>query len=132
NSGLPITHGLSYNTCCSILFSLISNSSSFYSSIRRIHFDDKNSMSSDLCYDWLFNDKNILRFPNLKSLILIRCGSIESVVQSLFYLIKHQLDDLTLTFDKHVFDRLFYAKRYLSVVCTNPSEKYSEENPDYF
>ncbi|CAF3587656.1 unnamed protein product [Rotaria sp. Silwood1] len=81
NSGILITHGLSYNKCCSILFPLILNSSSVYSSIRRIHFDDKNSISSDLCYEWLFNDKNILRFPNLKSLILIRCGSIESVVQ---------------------------------------------------
>ncbi|CAF1024723.1 unnamed protein product [Rotaria sp. Silwood1] len=81
NSGILITHGLSYNKCCSILFPLILNSSSVYSSIRRIHFDDNNSISSDLCYEWLFNDKNILRFPNLKSLILIRCGSIESVVQ---------------------------------------------------
>ncbi|CAF3553227.1 unnamed protein product [Rotaria sp. Silwood1] len=115
NSGILITHGLSYNKCCSILFPLILNSSSVYSSIRRIHFDDKNSISSDLCYEWLFNDKNILRFPNLKSLILIRCGSIESVVQSLFYLIKHQLDELTLTFDQHVPKlRCFSLKTFIS------------------
>ncbi|CAF4968342.1 unnamed protein product, partial [Rotaria sp. Silwood1] len=115
NSGILITHGLSYNKCCSILFPLILNSSSVYSSIRRIHFDDNNSISSDLCYEWLFNDKNILRFPNLKSLILIRCGSIESVVQSLFYLIKHQLDELTLTFDQHVPKlRCFSLKTFIS------------------
>ena len=63
-----------------------------------------------LCYEWLFNDKKILRFPNLKSLILTRCGSIEPVVQSLSYLIEHQLDELTLTFDKQVFMQIFYVR----------------------
>ncbi|CAF0839205.1 unnamed protein product [Rotaria sordida] len=116
NSGLLITHGLSYNKCCSILFPLILNSSSLSSSIQRIHFDETNSIACDLCYEWLFNDKNILRFPNLKSLVLTRSGSIEPVVQSLFYLIQHQLDELTLTFDKHVFQRFYYIKKYLSVV----------------
>ncbi|CAF3967221.1 unnamed protein product, partial [Rotaria sp. Silwood1] len=81
NNGLVTTHGLSYNKCCSILFSLILNSSSLSSSIQCIHFDGTNSMSSDLCYQWLFNDENILHFPYLKSLILTRCGSIELVIQ---------------------------------------------------
>ncbi len=124
NSGLLITHGLSYNKCCSILFPLILNSSSLYSSIRRIHFDDTNSISSDLCYEWLFNDKNILHFPNLKSLILIRCGSIEPVVQSLFYLIKHQLDELILTFDHHVFERFFYVKKNLVVLSDKGNQSF--------
>ena len=48
NSGLLITHGLSYNKCCSILFPLILNSSSLCSSIQRIHFDETNSIACDL------------------------------------------------------------------------------------
>ncbi|CAF5014013.1 unnamed protein product, partial [Rotaria sp. Silwood1] len=67
-NGLVIAYGLSYNKCCSILFPLILNSSSLCSSIQRIHFDGINSMSSDLCYQLLFNNKNILHFPHLISL----------------------------------------------------------------
>ncbi|CAF5169647.1 unnamed protein product, partial [Rotaria sp. Silwood1] len=103
NSGLLITHGLAYNKCCSILFPLILNSSPLSSSIQRIHFDGSNSIASDLCYEWLFNDKKLFHFPNLKSLVLGQCGSIKPIVQSLSYLVQHQLDELTLTFDKHVF-----------------------------
>ncbi len=61
-------------------------------------------------------NKNILRFPNLKSLVFTRCGSIEPVVQNLLCLIQHQLDELTLTFDEHVFKRFHYMKKHLSVV----------------
>ncbi|CAF3943825.1 unnamed protein product, partial [Rotaria sordida] len=102
NSGLLITHGLSYNKCCSILFPLILNSSPLSSSIQRIHFDGSNSIASDLCYEWLFNDKKLLHFPNLKSLVLGQCGSIKPIVQSLSYLVQHQLDELILTFNKHI------------------------------
>ncbi|CAF1145748.1 unnamed protein product [Rotaria sordida] len=102
NTGLRITSDLPYNKCSS-LFLLILKSSSLSSSIQRIHFDETNSIASDLIYEWLFNHNNILNFPNLKSLILIRCGSIEPVVRSLFYLIEHQLDELTLTFDDTMF-----------------------------
>ncbi|CAF4853459.1 unnamed protein product [Rotaria sp. Silwood1] len=116
NNGLVIAHGLSNNKCCSILFPLILNSSSLSSSIQRIHFDGINSMSSDLCYQLLFNNKNILHFPHLKSLILTRCGSIEPVIQSLVYLIKYQLDELTLTFDDDIFTRLFFLRKCLSKV----------------
>ncbi|CAF1348708.1 unnamed protein product [Didymodactylos carnosus] len=98
NSGLVFTCDLSYNKYSTILFPLISNSALF-SSIRRIHFDGRNSSTYDLCYEWLFSDENILRFPNLKSLILTRCGSRKSIFQSLPYLIEHQLDELTLTFE---------------------------------
>jgi hypothetical protein len=113
NTGLVIQQGLSYNKCSSILFPLIINSSSLCSSIQRIHFDETNSISCDLIYEWLFNDKGRLRFPNLKSLIITRCGSIESVFRSLPYLIEHQLDELTLTFDQNVLRRLSYVKRHL-------------------
>ncbi|CAF2918824.1 unnamed protein product [Rotaria sp. Silwood2] len=111
NSGLAIRRGLSYNKCCSILFPLILNSSSLSSSIRRIHLDGNNSSAYDLCYEWLFNDKNILHFPNLKSLVLTQCGSIRSIVQSLLYLIQYQLDNLTLTFDNSVLYQMLYVKR---------------------
>ncbi|CAF4061296.1 unnamed protein product [Rotaria magnacalcarata] len=102
NTGLRITSDLAYNKC-STLFSLILKSSSLSSSVQRIHFDETNSIASDLIYEWLFNHNNVLNFPNLKSLILIRCGSIEPVVRSLLYLIEHQLDELTLTFDDTMF-----------------------------
>ncbi|CAF4959792.1 unnamed protein product, partial [Rotaria magnacalcarata] len=102
NTGLRITSDLAYNKC-STLFSLILKSSSLSSSVQRIHFDETNSIASDLIYEWLFNHNSVLNFPNLKSLILIRCGSIEPVVRSLLYLIEHQLDELTLTFDDTMF-----------------------------
>ncbi|CAF4052532.1 unnamed protein product, partial [Rotaria sp. Silwood1] len=75
-------------------------------------------------YEWLSDDKNILRFPNLKSFILIRCGSIEPVVQSLFYLIKHQLDELTLIFDEHVFNQFYYIKKDLSVASNKGNQSF--------
>ncbi|CAF1506480.1 unnamed protein product, partial [Rotaria sordida] len=50
NNGLLITHGLSYNKCCSILFPLFLNSSSLSSSIQYIHFDETNSISCDFSY----------------------------------------------------------------------------------
>ncbi|CAF1493825.1 unnamed protein product [Rotaria sordida] len=106
---------LSYNKSCSILFSLIFKSLYLCSSIKRIHFDGTNSMACDLSYEWLFNDKNMLRFPNLKSLILTRCGLIESLVQTLFNLIKHQLDELVLTFDESVFHRMNYVKDHMPI-----------------
>lgn len=102
---------LSYKKCCSILFPLILRSPSLCSSIQRIHFDGTNSIADDLSYEWLFNDKKILHFPYLKSLILTQCGSIEPVVQSLLYLIEHQLDELTLSFNKFVYRRMCYVKK---------------------
>ena len=111
NSGLLFTRGLSCNKYFTILFPLISNSSSLSSCIRRIHFDGTSSSAYDLCYELLFNDENILRFPNLKSLILTQCGSINSIFQGLPYLIEHQLDELTLTFDDQLFQQVFYVKR---------------------
>ena len=109
NSGLVFTCGLSYNQYSTRLFPLISNSSSIVSSIRRIHFDGRSSSAYDLCYEWLFTDENIPRFPNLKSLILTECGTTNSILQSLPYLIEHQLDELTLTFDAELFQQRFYV-----------------------
>ena len=105
------TNGLPYHKYRSILYSLISQSPSLCSSIRNIHFDGSNSTSYDLCYQWLFNNENILRFPNLKSLAFTRCGSIKSVVHSLLYLVEHQLDELTLAFDRYVFNQFYHMER---------------------
>ncbi|UJR29133.1 hypothetical protein I4U23_010347 [Adineta vaga] len=90
NSGLLISNGLSYSKHCSIIFPLILNSLPLCSSIRRIHLDDINSMACDFCYEWLFSGQNVLRFPNLKTLILTRCGTIVPVIQSLTHLIRYQ------------------------------------------
>ncbi|CAF3887456.1 unnamed protein product [Rotaria sordida] len=123
NSGILITQGLSYNKCSSILFPLIINSSSLCSSIQRIHFDETNSIACDLIYQWLFNEKKILHFSNLKSLILTRCGSIKAVVQSLSYLIEHQLDELTLTFNQQGFRRVRYEKKDLQMISDAEIER---------
>jgi len=119
NSGLVITRGLSYYKCRSILLPLIFNSSSLSSSIQRIHFDGRNSSAYDLCYECLFNDKNILYFPNLKSLSLTQCGSIRSVVQSLLYLIEYKLDNLTLTFANRGLQDMLYYSKYRSLITSN-------------
>ncbi|CAF3556250.1 unnamed protein product, partial [Rotaria sp. Silwood2] len=124
NTGLIIKQGLSYNKLSSLLFPLILNSSSLSSSIRRIYFDGTNSIACDLSYELLFNDKKILRFPNLKSLILTRCISIEPIVQSLSYLMEHQLDELTLTFDDQVFIRNFYVDEHLSMASDIGSQSF--------
>ncbi|CAF4886986.1 unnamed protein product, partial [Rotaria sp. Silwood2] len=82
DTGLVITLDSSYNKFYSILFPLILNSSCLSSSIQRIYFDEANSIVWDFIYQWLFNHKEILLFPNLKSLILTRCRSIEPLTES--------------------------------------------------
>ena len=110
NSGLVLTCGLSYHKYSTTLLPMITNSSSLSSAIRRIHFDGGNSSAYDLCYEWLFNDEKVLRFPNLQSLILTRCQSMKLIFQSLPYLIQHQLDEFTLTFDDEMFLQIFHAE----------------------
>ncbi|CAF3564796.1 unnamed protein product [Rotaria sp. Silwood1] len=111
NNGLVIINpGLSYNKCNSILLPLISNPLlPFASCIQRLHFDGTICNDSDLSYKWLFdNDKKILHFPNLKSLILTRCLLVQPLIKSLPILIKYQLDELILTFDKDIITLLRY------------------------
>ena len=117
NDNLFSTHGLSYQKCHSILHSIISNSLFLCSSIQNIHFDGSNSTSYALCYRWLFDDQNVLRFPNLKSLAFTRCGSIEPVIRSLLYLVEHQLNELTLTFDQYVFHRFKHLALHFSMTA---------------
>ncbi|CAF3361200.1 unnamed protein product [Rotaria socialis] len=122
NTGLIIKQGLSYNKFSSLFFPLILNSSSLSSSIRRIHFDETNSIICDLIYELLLKGRNILRFPNLKSLILTRCISIEPIIQNISYLIEYQLDELTLTFDHQVFIRDFYVDEHSSMASDTEKE----------
>jgi len=109
--------GLSYNKCYSKFFSLFNHSSllSFCSSIRNMCFDGTNSIACDINYEWIFfqdnNDKKILRFPNLKSLIVTQCWLSESLIENLSLLIQDQLDDLTLTFDPEMFNSFQYERR---------------------
>ncbi|CAF2938807.1 unnamed protein product [Rotaria sp. Silwood2] len=124
NTGLIIKQGLSYNKLSSLFFELILNSSSLSSSIRRIHFDETNSIVCDLIYELLFNGRKILRFPNLKSLVLTRCISIEPIIQSISYLIEYQLDELTLTFDHQVFIRDFYVDEHLSMASDTGNKSF--------
>jgi hypothetical protein len=90
---------------------LISRSSSLLTCIERIDIDGTNSNACNLIYEWLFDDdKHIFRFPNLKSLILTQCLLIEPLLKVLPPLIKHQLDELTLTFDREMIELLKESK----------------------
>ena len=109
SSGIIIKEsGLSYNKCYSRLFPLF-NHSSFCSCIRRMRFDGTNSIACDINYQWIFfenNNKKVLRFPNVESLIVTQCWLSESLIENLSLLIRHQLDELTLIFDKEMFKSL--------------------------
>jgi len=121
NNGLIIIEpGLSFTKCHSILFPLISRSSSLLTCIQRIHIDGANSNVYDLIYEWLFDDeKHMFRFPNLKSLILTQCLLIKPLLKALPSLIKHQLDELALTFDRDMIKLLRKSKsnELLSINC---------------
>lgn len=117
DNGPFTTHGLTYQKCVSIL-SLISNSPFLSSSIRNVYFDGSNSNTYDLCFEWLFDDQKILRFPNLKSLTFIRCGSIKPIIFSLLHLVEHQLNELTLTFDELCF---WSISLLIAAICTLPA-----------
>ena len=72
-------------------------------------FHGTNSMSSNISYQGIFfhnNDKIMLHFPFLKSLVLTRCCLSGALIQNLSLLIENQLDELTLTFDKDAFHAL--------------------------
>jgi len=99
--------GLSYKKFSKILLPLIFNSLSLCSSIKYIHVDGINSICFYLIYQDIFSyndDKLILRFPNLKSLYISRCLLSESLIQTLSFLIQYQLNELTLTFDKNIYE----------------------------
>ncbi|CAF0998932.1 unnamed protein product [Rotaria sordida] len=97
---------LSYKKFSLILLPLIYKSSSLSSLIKYIHFDGTNSNSYNVIHQFLFynNDKQILCFPNLKSLKITRCLLSQSLIQTLSLLIQNQLNQLTLTFDEEMIE----------------------------
>ncbi|CAF3900169.1 unnamed protein product [Rotaria sp. Silwood1] len=107
--------GLSYKKFSKLLLPLIFNSLSLSSSIKYIHFDGLNSICFNLIYQDIFsyNDKSILRFPNLKSLYITRCLLSVSLIQTLSFLIQYQLNQLTLTFHQDIYET-FSNERELS------------------
>ena len=109
SNGLLINQSdLSFNKISSLLFPF----SSLTSSIRRIHFDETNSNISDSIDECLFDkEKNLFRFPNLQSFILTQCYSIKPFINILPLLVKHQLDELILTFDRDFYRLLRYSSR---------------------
>ena len=128
NNAFFTTHGLPYYKCRSVLYSVIFNCQYLCLSIKKIHFDGSNSTSYDLCYRWLFNDQNNLRFPNLKSLAFTRCGSIRSIIRSLLYLIEHQLEEIKLEFDSYVFHQFDDLKSHFSRISDSKNENLVKAN----
>lgn len=97
---------LSYKIFSLELLPLICDSSLFFSQIKNIHFDGTNSNSYNIIDKFLFHDdnKNILRFNNLKSLRITRCLISQPLIQILSLLIQNQLNHLTLTFDEEMIE----------------------------
>ncbi|CAF2557937.1 unnamed protein product [Rotaria sp. Silwood2] len=109
--------GLSYKKFSLILFPLICNSS-LSSFIKYIHFDGTNSNSPDLIHECLFynNDKQILCFPNLKSLKITQCLLSQSLIQTLSLLIQLKLDQLALTLDEDMVELIRNPKQRWRII----------------
>jgi hypothetical protein len=93
-----------------ILWSIIS-SSSLSASIQRIHVDGAKSVFFNHMSEWIFQEK-IIRFVNLKSLILTRCYLSEVLINNLSLLVQYQLDELKLIIDKDTFEMFYYNKEH--------------------
>ena len=100
--------GLSYNQCQSILLPIISNSS-ISADIQRIHIDGTHLNSSYFITEWIFHEK-VIRFVNLKTLILTQCDLSEILITHLSLLIEYQLEELILMFDEDIFEMFNYKE----------------------
>ncbi|CAF2675635.1 unnamed protein product [Rotaria sp. Silwood2] len=99
HSGIIISEiDLSLNKYQSILCS-INSYSTLSASIKRIHIDGAKSIFFDIISEWIFQE-NLIRFVNLKSLILTRCCLSEILINNVSLLVQYQLDELILTIDK--------------------------------
>ena len=117
-NGIVINNlNFTYKNFSEILLPLILNSSSLSSNIKYIYFNGINSISFDFIYQKIFywNDKQINPFPNLKSLYLTRCLLSQSLIEILCFLIQYHLNQLTLTFDKLIYNRFRYQSEFLSL-----------------
>jgi hypothetical protein len=98
---------VSFNRCHSIILSRICNLSSFFACVQSINIDGTNSNCCDVISQWIFHE-NILRFVNLKRLVLTECYVTETLIYNLSLLIQDQLDELILKFDKDIFQMFSY------------------------
>ncbi|CAF3338389.1 unnamed protein product, partial [Rotaria sp. Silwood2] len=93
---------LSFNKCYSIITSKINDLSFILNCIQSIYIDGINVNCCDIISEWIFHSK-ILRFINLKKVILRKCYLTENLIENLSLLIEYQLNELVLTFDNDVF-----------------------------
>lgn len=99
--------GISYKKLSSILFPLINNSLQFSSSIKHIHIDGENSLFYDTICEYILSNndnKQNMKFLNLKSLYINQCFLSQSLSETLCFLIQNQLEELRLSFDKDLFE----------------------------
>ncbi|CAF3284294.1 unnamed protein product [Rotaria sp. Silwood2] len=112
---------LSFNRCHSIITSKINNISSVFDCIKWIHIDGTNSNCCDIISHWIFHSK-IVRFINLKKLILTKCYLTEKLIENLSLLIQYQLNALVLSFDQDMFESN-NSQRMSRITCFNQKSK---------
>ncbi|CAF1447353.1 unnamed protein product [Rotaria sordida] len=111
NYGIVISEKcFSFNKCHSIMTSNISDFSSFLASIKWIYVDGTNSNCCDIISEWIFHSK-ILRFVNLKKIILKKCYLTIKLIENLSFLIQYQLDVFIFAFDTDIFELIDYERR---------------------
>ncbi|CAF3328527.1 unnamed protein product [Rotaria sp. Silwood2] len=88
----------------------ISDFSSFFPSIKWIYVDGTNSNCCAIISEWIFHSK-ILRFVNLKKIILKQCYLTIKLIENLSFLIQYQLDVFIFTFDEDIFELIRYERR---------------------
>ncbi|CAF1266246.1 unnamed protein product [Rotaria sordida] len=105
---------LSFNKCHSIITSKINDLSFILNCIQSIYIDGIYVNCSDIISEWIFHSK-ILRFINLKKVILRKCYLTENLIENLSLLIEYQLNELVLTFDNDVF-KSYQCQRLLRII----------------
>ena len=87
---------------------IISNSS-ISADIQRIQIDGTHLNFSYFITEWIFHEK-VIRFVNLKTLILTQCDLSEILITDLSLLIEYQLEELVLIFDGDIFETFNYEE----------------------
>lgn len=123
---------MSYKKFSKMLLPLIFGSSSLISNIKYIHFNGIDSIPFDFVYPEIFsdNDKNSIYFPNLKSLNITNCILYQPLIDILSLLIKHRLNQLTLTFHADLYKTFTSQLKHSSLL--SDQGKYFIEKIDFF
>jgi len=111
---------LSFNKCHSIITSKINDLSFIFNCIRSIYIDGIYVNCCDIISEWIFHSK-ILRFINLKKVILRKCYLTENLIENLSLLIEYQLNELVLTFDNDVFQS-YQCQKLSRIICHKQSK----------